>query len=392
MRRIISWAVALTLFVSVAHAQETPANLEAKIKDLKIEKVRAEAEKHLEAIQAGQQARDEAAAQAEKAEGDEKAGFEKTVALETTKLEDRAELLQVCVKWLDAKGDNVGKYQDVITLILGVRMENLSLGLVEVWIGKGKDWLVDNGPGLLWKIVLFFLILFVFKLLGRGVSGVARRTLGMSKLKVSDLLASFFLGVIEKTVFLVGLLVAISTIGIDIGPLLAGVGVMGFVVGFALQGTLSNFASGIMILLYRPYDIGDFVDAAGVTGTVSTMSLVSTTLLTPDNQIVVVPNNKIWGGVITNVTARPTRRVDMTVGIGFADDIEKAAQVINRVVNAHDLVLEDPAPTIEVAKVSVSSVEFVVRPWTKTSDYWTVKFDLTRQVKQEFDKEGIRSR
>ncbi|MEE8104617.1 MAG: mechanosensitive ion channel family protein [Planctomycetota bacterium] len=392
MRRIITWAVALTLCVSVAHAQETPASLEAKIKDLKIDDVRAEAEKHFTAIEAGRKARAEAAALAEKADGDAKAGFEKTVAAEDTKLENEAELLQVCAQRLDALGGDVGKYQDVLMAILGVRIENLSLGLLEVWLGKAKDWLVDNGPGLLWKVLLFFLILFVFKILARAGGGMARRTLSMSKLNVSDLLASFFIGVVQKVVFFVGLLIAISTIGVDIGPLLAGVGVMGFVIGFALQGTLSNFASGIMILLYRPYDIGDFVDAAGVQGKVSKMSLVSTTLLTPDNQVVVVPNNKIWGGVITNVTARPTRRVDMTMGIGYADDIEKAALVINRVVNAHDMVLEDPAPAIEVAKVSVSSVEFAVRPWTRTPDYWTVKFDLTRQVKQEFDKEGIRSR
>ena len=163
----------------------------------------------------------------------------------------------------------------------------------------------------------------------------------------------------------------------------------GFVVAFALQGTLSNFASGIMILLYRPYDIGNFVEVAGQAGTVNAMSLVSTTLLTPDNQRLTIPNGSIWGGVIRNVTAMPTRRVDMTFGIGYADDMDKAAEIIREVVTAHEKVLEDPAPQIEVAELADSSVNFVCRPWAKTGDFWAVKFDVTKRVKERFDAEGI---
>ena len=210
--------------------------------------------------------------------------------------------------------------------------------------------------------------------------------------RMSSLMRDFISKSVRRIVVIIGVVVALSALEIEVGPLLAVIAGAGFVIAFALQESLSNLASGIMILIYRPFDVGDSVEVANVSGSVKAMNLVSTTITTFDNKVVIVPNNSVWGGVITNVTARPTRRVDMTVGIGFADDIEKAAQVINRVVKAHDLVLEDPAPTIEVAKVSVSSVEFVVRPWSKTSDYWTVKFDLTRQVKQEFDKEGIRSR
>jgi len=188
---------------------------------------------------------------------------------------------------------------------------------------------------------------------------------------------------------IVGVIIALDYVGIPMGPLLAGIGVLGFVIGFALQDTLGNFASGVMILLYRPYDIGDVIDAGGTKGKVEAMSLVSTTLVTPDNQIVVIPNNAIWGSTITNVTARATRRVDMTFGCGYGDDLDKAEQMITDVVTSHPLVLADPAPMIRIGNLGDSSVDFVVRPWCKTSDYWDVFFDLNKQLKQRADQDGI---
>ena len=175
----------------------------------------------------------------------------------------------------------------------------------------------------------------------------------------------------------------------NIGPFLAAIGVAGFVIGFALQDTLSNFAAGLMILLYRPYDMGDFISAGGVKGTVRSMSLVATTLATPDNQNVVVPNGSIWGGVITNVTGNETRRVDLTFGIGYSDDMGKAEGVLRDLVSNHPLVLKDPEPVIKVHELADSSVNFVCRPWVKTSDYWQVYWDVTRSVKESFDKAGI---
>ena len=144
-----------------------------------------------------------------------------------------------------------------------------------------------------------------------------------------------------------------------------------------------------MILLYRPYDVGDVVSAGGATGKVTEMSLVSTTLTTPDNQIVVIPNNSIWGGVITNITGNPTRRVDLTFGIGYDDDIGKAISILKEMVEGHEKTLSEPAPTIEVGELADSSVNIVCRPWTKTSDYWGVYWDLMRKVKERFDAEGI---
>lgn len=260
----------------------------------------------------------------------------------------------------------------------------------QLWT-KFTSWLTDPDGGIKWglRIVLFFFILFAARIASNILGKVAARGLKASKLKTSDLLCDFFVNSTKKVVFFIGIIIALGTIGIDIGPFLAGLGVLGFVVGFALQGTLGNFASGIMILLYRPYDVGDVITVAGETGTVSAMSLVSTTLLLSDNQVVVIPNGSIWDGVITNITGNSTRRVNLVFGIGYDDDVEHAERVLAEIVNGHEKVLKDPAPLIRLHELGDSSVNFVCRPWTKTSDYWEVYWDLTREVKMRFDKEGI---
>ncbi len=264
-----------------------------------------------------------------------------------------------------------------------------AVGIVQRWLKRAKTWFIENGPRILISALVFLLILLLFRFMARTAARVTDKTLEKSKLDVSALLRDFFVNVVSKLVFFTGLIIALDYIGIETGPLLAGLGVAGFVIGFALQGTMSNFASGVMILLYRPYDIGEVITAAGVTGSVKAMTLVSTTIKTPDNQTHIVPNNSIWGGVITNVTSQATRRVDLTIGVGYSDDLDKTSQVLTEVVASHELVLKDPAPVIEVAALGASSVDFVVRPWTKTSDYWRVKFDLNKQIKQALDKEGI---
>ncbi|MDW2068516.1 mechanosensitive ion channel family protein, partial [Vibrio sp. 1579] len=161
------------------------------------------------------------------------------------------------------------------------------------------------------------------------------------------------------------------------------------IIGFALQDTLSNFAAGMMLLIYRPFDVGDFVYAGGVDGKVSHMSLVNTTIRTFDNQIIIVPNSKIWGDVIKNVTHERIRRVDMVFGIGYADDLLKAESVLTDIVTSHPAVLRAPEPMIKVHTLNTSSVDFIVRPWVKTDDYWEVYWDVTKEVKLRFDREGI---
>jgi len=188
---------------------------------------------------------------------------------------------------------------------------------------------------------------------------------------------------------MLGLIIAIAQLGIEVGPLLAGLGIAGFVIGFALQDTLANFASGLMILVYRPFDVGDVIEAGGVMGKVDQMNLVSTMILTFDNQLLIVPNKQVWGGIIRNVTHQDTRRVDMTFGIGYSDDIPKAEKVLTEIVTSHEKVLKDPEPVIRLHELGDSSVNFVVRPWSKTDEYWDVYWDITREVKRRFDAEGI---
>ena len=197
------------------------------------------------------------------------------------------------------------------------------------------------------------------------------------------------MNIVRKAIFLVGFVVALSMLEVNIGPLLAAIGAAGFILGFALQGTLSNFAAGIMILIYRPYDVGDLVDVAGTFGKVDAMTIVSTTLRKPDNQKVVVPNNMIWGDIITNITGTSKRRVDLVFGIGYGDDIAKAQKILEDILANHEAVLKDPEPAVKVHELADSAVNFVVRPWVETDNYWDVYWDITRAVKERFDAEGI---
>jgi small conductance mechanosensitive channel len=187
----------------------------------------------------------------------------------------------------------------------------------------------------------------------------------------------------------VGLLMALATLGVPITPLLAAMGGGGFIIGFALQETLGNFASGMLIMVYRPFDLSDYVNVAGVEGTVKQLSLVSTTLVTLDNKLLVIPNKTVWGETITNYTGSDLRRVDMVFGIGYGDDIQKALDVLEQTAANHELVLKDPAPAVHIDSLGDSSVNLFCRPWVKTEDYWAVRWDLTRTVKERFDTEGI---
>ena len=251
-------------------------------------------------------------------------------------------------------------------------------------------WIMSDEGGIYWliNIAKFLVILFMAMLISKLLSRAVRRALKHTPSN-SQLLNDFIANIIHKMVMLVGILVALAALDVNVGPIMAMVGAAGFVVAFALQGTLSNFASGLMIMLYRPYDIGDVVDVAGIVGTVESMTLVSTSIVTPDNRMMVVPNNSIWGNIITNVTHSNTRRVDMTFGIGYNDDIDQAENIMKKILSIHPLVLKDPAPGIAITELADSSVNFNCRPWVKTADYWTVYADVTRAVKEAFDKEGI---
>lgn len=182
---------------------------------------------------------------------------------------------------------------------------------------------------------------------------------------------------------------ALSQIGVQTASLIAVLGAAGLAVGLALQGSLSNFAAGVMIIGFRPFQKGDYVEAAGVSGSVDEVSIFTTTLLTPDNRKVIVPNAQITGDTITNYSAMPTRRLDLVFGIGYNDDMTKAKNVLENILKAENRVLKDPAPNIAVHELGDSSVNLICRPWVKKEDYWNLHWDLHETVKQAFDKEGI---
>jgi small conductance mechanosensitive channel len=264
--------------------------------------------------------------------------------------------------------------------------------ITNLFIGWGQTlWnvIIEDGPDLIFKILLFFIIVYLFRKLANVVQKVTEEGLKRSHLQLSELLRRMVVSTIRNTIIVLGLLIALSQVGFSLGPVLAGLGVVGVVIGFALQDTLSNFASGMMILTYRPYDVGDLIEAAGVYGRVSDMSLVNTTIMTLDNQTIVMPNNKIWGDVIKNVQAQTRRRVDMKFGISYSDDIPKAEQVLQSILDADDRILSDPKPIIRVHELGDSSVNIIVWPWVNRDDYWDVYWDVTRAVKIQFDKEGL---
>ncbi|MGD8275313.1 MAG: mechanosensitive ion channel, partial [Thiohalocapsa sp.] len=262
-------------------------------------------------------------------------------------------------------------------------------GLMSGWFKGFGTWMVDNLPQLIFKVLLFLFVVWVASVVARLTRRAVAEGLNRSNFKISVLLKNMIVTTAGGLVMLLGVLFGIAQLGISVGPLLAGLGIAGFIVGFALQDTLGNFAAGMMILLYRPYDVGDVVEAGGVFGKVSHMSLVNTTILTFDNQTLVLPNSKIWGEVIKNVTAQAKRRVDMVFGIGYSDDIPKAEKVLTEIVTGHEKVLGDPAPVVRLHTLGDSSVDFIVRPWVNSEDYWDVYWDITRAVKLRFDETGI---
>lgn len=285
------------------------------------------------------------------------------------------------------KGGEAQPYEQYVDALQAVELD--PSGIEETW-AAARGWLRSDEGGirLAWRIFAFLGILVVFWVLARAVAALTHRGLERSS-RMSLLARSLIERSIRNVVIGVGLLVAVASLGVEIGPLLAAVGAAGFIVGFALQGTLSNFASGLMILTYRPFDVGDVVEAGGVTGKVAEMNLVSTTFLTFDNQKIIVPNNSIWGNVITNVTAEDVRRVDLTFGVAYDAELERVERVLHETVHNHKLVLDDPEPVIKLHELADSAVVYVCRPWTRTEDYWTVYWDITHTVKDRFDAEGI---
>ncbi|AXX86280.1 small conductance mechanosensitive channel protein [Malaciobacter marinus] len=207
--------------------------------------------------------------------------------------------------------------------------------------------------------------------------------------RIDETLIKFLKNIIYYSLMVIVALTALKQLGIDTTSFFAILGAAGLAIGLALKDSLGNFASGVMIILFRPFKVGDYVTAGGSSGTVEEISIFNTVLKTPDNQKLIVPNGVITSSTITNVNANEKRRVDLVVGIGYDDDIKKAKEILHEIIKSNDKVLLDEANTVAVSELANSSVNFVVRAWVKTPDYWSVKFDLTEKVKTKFDEEGI---
>lgn len=232
----------------------------------------------------------------------------------------------------------------------------------------------------------------VILIVGWVAAGWARSAAnkGLGKIRGMDETLQHFLSTLVRyLVIAVTVVMVLERFGVQTASLIAVLGAAGLAIGLALQGTLSNLAAGVMLLFFRPFKIGDFVDAAGISGTVKVISLFTTEMATPDNVKIIVPNKQLWDTSIKNFSANPTRRVDFLLGVGYGDDIDKAFKVIKDIVDADSRCHKEPEPQIVVGNLGDSSVDIIVRVWCDAGDYWGIKFDLTKAFKQTFDKEGI---
>jgi small conductance mechanosensitive channel len=251
------------------------------------------------------------------------------------------------------------------------------------WAQMALDWLMAYG----WQVVGAIAILLFGRIIVGFLTGIVRRL--MLKAKIDETLTRFVTGLTKGLLMTFVFIAAVSALGVETTSLIAVLGAAGLAIGLALQASLSNFASGVMLIIFRPFKRGDYVEAGGVSGTVEEVAIFNTVLKTPDNRKVIVPNGDIVGGAITNYSAHETRRIDLVFGIGYDDDLRKAKATLERLVGEDSRILTDPAPTVAVSELADSSVNLACRPWVKSADYWDVRGDLIEKVKLTFDAEGI---
>lgn len=251
--------------------------------------------------------------------------------------------------------------------------------------------LPENVVGLITEYGLQVIGAIVILILGRIAAGIGRHVVQgiLVRAKVDAAVVSFVGSLFYFFLLTCVIVATLANFGVQTASIIAVLGAAGFAVGLALQGSLANFAAGVMILVFRPYKVDDFIDVAGVSGTVKEIDLFTTTMASPDNVKIMVPNGQIYGSTIRNFGGYETRRVDLVIGIGYGSSIEKAVEVIKELIAADDRVLADPEPQIAVAELADSSVNLVVRPWVQGTDYWGFRFDMTRKIKESFDSHGI---
>ncbi|MBU2864934.1 mechanosensitive ion channel [Reinekea forsetii] len=258
-------------------------------------------------------------------------------------------------------------------------LQNLVTGIAQTAV----SWLQTNILSLALALAIFFV--------GRIIAGILATVVQklMIRAHVEAILVDFVVGIVRSVLILFVIIASLAQLGVDTTSLVALLGAAGIAVGLALKDSLQNFASGVMLILFRPFKAGDFVEAGGAMGVIEKISIFSTLMRTVDNKEIIIPNGNIYGGNITNFSARETRRVDMVFGIGYESDLKLAKQILLDLVKNDERVLEEPEPVIAVSELADSSVNFIVRPWVKSADYWGLYWDMQEKVKLAFDEAGI---
>jgi small conductance mechanosensitive channel len=237
------------------------------------------------------------------------------------------------------------------------------------------------------QIIAAIVVFIVGRWLARRLTNLLER--GLTRAGTDPALIGFFRNITYFGLLIMVVIAAVGQLGVQTTSFIAVLGAAGLAIGLALQGSLANFAAGVLMIIFRPFKAGDFIEAAGTAGVVEEVQLFTTQMRTPDNKTIIIPNAQVTSGTITNYSARDTRRLDLVFGVSYADDLDKVKRVINEVLADEMRLLEEPEPTIGLLSLGDSSVDFAVRPWVKSSDYWAVFFDLQEAMKKRFDEEGI---
>ena len=257
------------------------------------------------------------------------------------------------------------------------------LSQAEQWLTNNSDLFIQYGVNIISALIILFIGNLIVKAVANSVSKV------LQKKKMDRAVVEFVHGLVRYLLFVIVLIAALGRLGVQTASVVAVIGAAGLAVGLALQGSLSNFAAGVLIVAFRPFKSGDYVEIGGVAGSVDSIQIFQTVLTTPDNKMVVVPNGSVIGSPITNYSRHATRRIDLMIGVSYGADLQKTKELLTKICESDERVLKEPGVQVGVHTLADSSVNFVVRPWVNTADYWNVYFDLMQAIKEGLDNEGI---
>ncbi|WP_344958884.1 small-conductance mechanosensitive channel MscS [Zobellella aerophila] len=253
---------------------------------------------------------------------------------------------------------------------------------MQSWIVNNQGLLIEYAVNITAALLTLIIGFMVAKMLTGGLNRLLRR-------KIDSTIADFITSLIKYVILAFVIIAALGRVGVQTASFVAVVGAAGLAIGLALQGSLSNFAAGILLIAFRPFKAGDYIEAAGTAGTVNSVQIFTTVLMTPDNRMIVVPNSNVLNGNIINYSKEKTRRIDLVIGVSYSADLKKTKEVLTRIINEDNRILKEPECRIAVGELGASSVDFVLRPWVQADDYWNTRFDLLERIKNELDANGI---